>query len=100
MARIDKKIKAFGGKEKISEAKGKGDPEQSFKQLDRLAQIVWAAKGVEAKKSALDKLIDALKFKDKADKFRRDADKATSEQRLDMLAANLMQVGHGDKVIK
>ena len=74
------------------EAKGE------FKQLDTLAQKVWAATGNEAKLKAMNTLIDGFKFKELQDKHRAKLP-GMSDAKLDKFAADLMQVGHGNKVL-
>jgi len=80
--------------------KGNKDPESSFKQFDAMAQKVWATKDVEGKKAELKKMVGAFKYKDKQQKFYNKIEAETNANKLDKLAADLMQVGHGNAVIK
>lgn len=70
-----------------------------FNQLDSAAQEVWAATG-DAKHKALVVLIKSFKFKDKTEQYLTKADNmATDPIKMDKFAADLMQVGHGNKVV-
>ena len=69
-----------------------------FKQLDQAAQKVWAAKG-DAKKTALMALINSFKFKGKQETHLAKAEAMTNPTQMDKFAADLMQVGHGNKVV-
>lgn len=69
-------------------------------QFDVEAQRVWTTPDIEGKKEILHRMIDAFKFPKKAEQFRQKVDKMTSGVALDRLAADVMQVGHGNKVIK
>jgi len=78
----------------LVEAKG-----GEFKQLDAAAQKVWAAKG-DAKKEALISLIKSFKFKGTTEQHLAKVEgMASSPTKMDKFAADLMQVGHGNKVI-
>lgn len=68
-------------------------------QYDEQAQNVWTITDIKKKKEILNQMIDSFTFKKKADKFRNDVARATSNQKLDKLASDIMLVGHGDKVI-
>lgn len=70
-----------------------------YKQLDKAAQKVWAAKG-DAKKAALVSLINSFKFKGKQEAHLAKAEAMTDPNKMDKFAADLMQVGHGNKVVK
>jgi hypothetical protein len=69
-----------------------------FKQLDVAAQKVWAAKG-DAKKAALVSLIKGFKFKGKQEAHLAKAEMMDNPTKMDKFAADLMQVGHGNKVV-
>jgi len=69
------------------------------KNLDKLAQAVWAATDVDKKKAALNKMIDSFKFKDKQEAFRRKIEHENNPKRLDKIAANIT-LGLKDKVVK
>lgn len=69
-----------------------------YKQLDQAAQKVWAAKG-DAKKAALVSLIKSFKFKGKQESHLAKAEAMTNANKMDKFAADLMQVGHGNKVV-
>lgn len=78
----------------LIEAKG-----GEFKQLDVAAQKVWAAKG-DAKKEALISLINSFKFKGTTEQHLAKVEKmADNPNKMDKFAADLMQVGHGNKVV-
>jgi len=72
----------------------------SYNAFDELAQKVWAAKSIEAKREELHKMVNEFKFKDKQESYHQHVDTETSEKKLDMLAANFLHVGYGDRVIK
>jgi len=60
---------------------------------------VWAAKG-DAKKEALISLIKSFKFKGTTEQHLAKVEgMASSPTKMDKFAADLMQVGHGNKVI-
>lgn len=70
-----------------------------YRQFDELAQAVWAAQSVEEKKELLREMVGQFKFKEKQAKFMRKIEMENRPQRLDKLAADLMQVGHGNAVV-
>lgn len=70
-----------------------------FKQLDKAAQKVWAATG-DAKKIALVSLINSFRFKGKQNLHLTKAEEMTDPNKMDKFAADLMQVGHDNKVIR
>ena len=70
-----------------------------YRQFDELAQAVWAAQSVEEKKELLREMVAQFKYKEKQAKFLRKIDLENRPQRLDKLAADLMQVGHGNAVV-
>lgn len=70
-----------------------------FKQLDVAAQKVWAAIG-DAKKSALISLINSFQFKGTTEQHLAKVEAmANNPTKMDKFAADLMQVGHGNKVV-
>lgn len=79
----------------LSEARGE------LRNLDKAAQKVWQARDLEAKKSVIKKeMIDKFVAKDKVEKITAQVDGFTKASQVDQLAANLMQISHGDRVVK
>lgn len=69
-----------------------------MRDLSTFAKEVWAAKSIEAKKSAMLVLLDQFQHKDKIQQFIDEVNKTTSSKRLDFLASNLL-LRDGDPVI-
>lgn len=69
-----------------------------MRDLSTFAKEVWAAKSIEAKKSAMLVLLDQFQHKDKIQQFIDEVNKTTSSKRLDFLASNLF-LRDGDPVI-
>lgn len=72
----------------------------NYNAFDDLAQQVWASQGVETKRKKLHEMVNAFQFKDKQEMYHMRVDAEMSEKKLDMLAANFLHVGYGDRVIK
>ena len=66
--------------------------------FDAMAQQVWAAKSVDAKRVILNEMVDKFQHPKKAEKFRYEIEKA-GPTRLDFLASSLA-LNDTDKVIK
>jgi len=64
-----------------------------------LAQEVWAAESIEAKRGAMLRLLGQLQHRQKLQQFIKEVESTTSLKRLDFLAANLV-LRDGDPVIK
>jgi hypothetical protein len=78
-----------------------GKPLSGFNPLEAAAKKVWAAKGLDAKRSIITaEMIDVFAYPQRADKFRNDVAKATTPNKLDKLAADLLLLESGDRVIK
>jgi len=69
-----------------------------MRDLSTFAKEVWAAKSLEAKKSAMLVLLDQFQHKDKIQQFIDEVNSTTSPTRLDFLASNLY-LRDGDPVI-
>jgi hypothetical protein len=69
-----------------------------MRDLSKFAQEVWAAKSVEAKRSAMLVLLDQFQHKDKVQQFIDEVGRTTSAKRLDFMASNLF-LRDGDPVI-
>lgn len=69
-----------------------------MRDLSTFAKEVWAAKSLEAKKSAMLVLLDQFQHKDKIQQFIDEVNTTTSSNRLDFLASNLY-LRDGDPVI-
>lgn len=69
-----------------------------MRDLSTFAKEVWAAKSLEAKKSAMLVLLDQFQHKDKIQQFIDEVNTTTSCKRLDFLASNLF-LRDGDPVI-
>lgn len=69
------------------------------KNLDKLAQAVWAAPDADHKREQLSKMVDSFKFKEKQDMFRRKIANEKNPTKLDKLAADIT-LALSDKVIK
>ena len=69
-----------------------------MRDLSTFAKEVWAAKSLEAKKSAMLVLLDQFQHKDKVQQFIDEVNSTTSLKRLDFLASNLF-LRDGDPVI-
>ena len=69
-----------------------------MRDLSTVTKEVWAAKSLEAKKSAMLVLLDQFQHKDKIQQFIDEVNTTTSSTRLDFLASNLC-LRDGDPVI-
>ena len=69
-----------------------------MRDLSTFAKEVWAAKSLEAKRSAMLVLLDQFQHKDKVQQFIDEVNSTTSLKRLDFLASNLF-LRDGDPVI-
>ena len=69
-----------------------------MRDLSTFAKEVWAAKSLEAKKSAMLVLLDQFQHKDKIQQFIDEVNTTTSSTRLDFLVSNLY-LRDGDPVI-
>lgn len=58
--------------------------------LEQLAQMVWKAGSIEAKKARLTEMVNQMKFRGKAAKFIGEIQQMTSIHRLDRFASDLM----------
>ena len=70
-----------------------------MRDLSTFTKEVWAAKSLEAKKSAMLILLGQLQHKQKMQQFTEEVETTTSSTRLDFMAANLV-LRDGDPVIK
>ena len=70
-----------------------------YPNFDELAQGVWAAQTLEKKKELCRQMVDQFRYKEKQNQFYREIDRATNKTRLDRMAADLMQLPHGNRVV-
>lgn len=73
---------------------------EGYKQYDKQAQQVWAAKTVAKKKEILTKMVDTFKYKAKQQQFYGKIERENRGTVLDKFAADIMQTGHGDSVVR
>lgn len=66
--------------------------QKRFKNLDHLAQAVWAAPDLATKKKLVHRMVDEFQFKGRQRYFRQQISRTGDLLRLDYLAANLVLV--------
>lgn len=69
-----------------------------MRNLEQLAQSVWASSLLTEKKLILNQMIDSFQHKSKSEEYKRLVETTMSGKRLDQLAANFM-LRDTDKVI-
>ncbi len=62
---------------------------KQYKNLDYLAQLVWAAPDLPTKKKLANQMVDEFQFKKRQQFFRHKISRAPNADALDFLAANL-----------
>ena len=72
---------------------------QEFNNLNEAAQLVWNTSDLGAKKTSMIQMVKSFKFKQTAEQHITAINTMTS-QKIDKLAADLMLVGHHEKVIR
>jgi hypothetical protein len=68
-----------------------------MKNFDSIAQAVWATRDINQKRALLNEAVTQFKYPAKAEKFRREIEKANATK-LDFMASNLA-LNDSDKVI-
>ena len=77
------------------------DDKKDYNRFDYFAQQVWEEPDLARKKELITKLmINRFAFPRKAETFRKAVEKATRPEQIDQIAANLVLIQGGDKVIK
>lgn len=77
------------------------DHGRRFNNLEEGCRKVWAETTLEGKRSVLEaEMLNAFAMPTRRAKFQRDIERATSMSKLDKLAADLVLLESGDRVIK